>query len=107
MMIVNCCFSLLLTPLVSKINSEYIEEYRKWPIEIDGDYGSKLGLKKSHFILGTDSMKDPYKSLYKRDHVKFDKIAASTLDVETLKDLRRHHFELGTFYLELQRFIFF
>jgi len=80
---------------ISKINSEYIEEYRKWPIEIDGDYGSKLGLKKSHFILGTDSMKDPYKSLYKRDHVKFDKIAASTLDVETLKDLRRHHFELG------------
>jgi len=43
-------------------------------------------------------MKDPYKSLYKRDHVQFDKVAASTLDVETLKDLRRHHFELGIYY---------
>jgi len=81
---------------ISKIEPTYIDHYRRWKIENESDFGDKLGLKKSHFHLGDDSMKDPYQSLYKRDHIKFDKIAASTLDVETLKDLRRHHFELGT-----------
>ncbi len=81
--------------IVSKIESEYIEEYKKWPIHVDGDFGNSLGLKKSHFVVGTESMKDPYKSLYKRDHVPFDKATPSALDVETLKDLRRHHFEFG------------
>lgn len=80
---------------ISKIESEYIEEYKKWPIHVDGDFGNSLGLKKSHFVVGTESMKDPYKSLYKRDHVPFDKATPSALDVETLKDLRRHHFEFG------------
>ena len=75
--------------------SEYVEEYKKWDNRFDGNFGDRLGLKQSHFVLGTDSMQDPYKSLYKRDHVQFDKIAASTLDTEKLRDLRNHHFALG------------
>jgi hypothetical protein len=81
---------------ISKAHSEYIEEYQKYPINSEDNLGDKLGLKKSHFNLGNDSMKDPYLSLYKRDHVQFDKVAASTLDTDTLKDLRRHHFQLGS-----------
>jgi len=80
----------------SKVETVYVDHYRRWKIDNEEGVGDKLGLKKSHFVLGDDSMKDPYQSLYKRDHVQFDKVAASTLDTETLKDLRRHHFELGT-----------
>jgi hypothetical protein len=80
---------------ISKTTSEYITEYKEYDIETRQDYGTNLGLRNSHFHLGDDSMKDPYKSLYKRDHVEFDKPVPSALDVETLKDLRRHHFKLG------------
>jgi len=78
------------------LKTVYVDHYRRWKIDNEDNLGDKLGLKKSHFVLGDDSMKEPYQSLYKRDHIQFDKIAASTLDTETLKDLRRHHFELGT-----------
>jgi hypothetical protein len=58
--------------------------------------GDKLGLKHSHFNVGDDDPKRYYQSIYKRDHIEFKDIAVAKLEESLKKDLRRHHWELGT-----------
>lgn len=79
----------------SKSKSEYKIEYNERPIAIDHDFGEKLGLKKSHFNVGQEDIKDLYKSMYKNSYVPFPDSQPSKLEEHLKKDLRRHHWELG------------
>jgi len=81
---------------ISKIHSDYIDHYKEHPFAAQGDVGEKLGLRKSHIVYGTDDIKPLYQSLYKKDHVPIHGIAAAQLEAGLIKDLRSHHWELGT-----------
>jgi hypothetical protein len=82
-------------PSARKAKSEYKNEYNERPIQIDTDFGDRLGLKKSHFHVGQDDIKELYKSMYKDSYVPFPDSQPSRLEESLKKDLRRHHWELG------------